>query len=56
MSKEKIYYAGFVSGKIHSNWDASYTFLKTLCIYKTKYRAKLCYRDVRPVRIVEVKK
>ena len=47
--KSKIYYAGFVDGKIFKMGGAIY-------VYTTKRRGNKSFRDVRPVQIVEVKK
>ena len=50
MAKQKIYYAGFVDGKIYESWGI---YPAVYC--KRKY-ARNDYDDVRPVRIVEVPK
>lgn len=61
MSKKSgIFWAGFVDGKIHDdpvyNKNCSNPEHRRLHVYKSKAEASRGFEDVRPVKIVQVRK
>lgn len=55
MAETKVFWAGYINNEIA--WSAdNYRCLCRPAIYKIKKQAKNIFEDVRPVRIVEVKR
>lgn len=48
-------WAGFTDGKMYLRYDKEHDE-QEYCIYKTKWRAKMDFEDVRPVRITPITK
>jgi hypothetical protein len=59
-TKKKIYWAGFMDGKLYFALDISpggtQKFPDHACLYRSRHEAKERFEDVRPVRLVQVRK
>lgn len=50
----RVFWVGFTDGKLYFSLD--YPFYDHACLYKTKKQALNSFEDVRPVRLVYVKR